>query len=320
MAGLTHSSFRRLIRALGGCGLVVTEMINAAAFSPKALRSHRMLHFRPEERPIAAQVAGHEPERMARAAAVAEEHGVDIVDINAGCPVRQVTGSGSGAALLRDLKLLEEILRAVHQAITVPLTLKYRSGWDPQHIVAREVAVLAEECGCAAIALHPRTRDQMYRGQADWLQVAEVVQAVRIPVWASGDVRNAADAKRCFEETGCAGLMIGRAAMSNPWIFSQMAAVLEGRPPVGPTVADRYRLLTGYITLLEEDIPSPVGVLGKIKHMVGKLQLGTPEVAAFRQRMMHSHSVEEARERIEEYFAALLEEGEPCALPSRLLP
>jgi nifR3 family TIM-barrel protein len=306
MAGLTHSSFRRLVRALGGCGLVVTEMISAAAFSPKALRSHRMLLFRPEERPIAAQVSGHEPERMAQAAAVAQEHGVDIVDINAGCPVRKVTGGGSGAALLRDLVLLEEILRTVRRAITIPLTLKYRSGWDAQHIVAREVALLAEGCGCAAIALHPRTRDQTYRGQANWQQIAEVVQAVRIPVWASGDVRSAADATRCFEETGCAGLMIGRAAMANPWIFSQVAAALDGEQPVEPTAGDRYRLLQRYIALLQEDIPSQVGVLGKIKYMVGKLQLGTPDVATFRQGVMHSHSVEEACKQIEDYFVPLL--------------
>lgn len=310
MAGLTHSSFRRLVRELGGCGLVITEMISAAAFSPKALRSHRMLRFRPEERPIAAQISGHDPERMATAAAVAQEHGVDLVDINAGCPVRQVVGGGSGAALLRDLHLLEEILRAVRRAISIPLTLKYRSGWDAQNIVACEVAVLAEACGCQAVALHPRTRTQMYRGVADWQRIAEVVQAVRIPVWASGDVRNATDATRCFEETGCAGLMIGRAVMNNPWVFAQIAATLAGETPFEPSLADRYRLLQRYLALLQEDIPSPIGVLGKTKYMVGKLQLGTPGVAAFRQGVMRARSIEEARERIGEYFEPLLLEGE----------
>jgi nifR3 family TIM-barrel protein len=306
MAGLTHSSFRRLIRELGGCGLVVTEMINAAAFSPKALRSHRMLHFRPEERPIAAQISGHDPQRIAAAAVIAQEHGVDVVDINAGCPARQVVGSGSGAALLRDLDLLETILRATRQAITVPLTLKYRAGWDTQHIVAREVAVLAEACGCQAIALHPRTRKQMYRGKANWQLITDVVQRVRIPVWASGDVRSVADAARCFAETGCAGLMLGRAAMSNPWIFAQIAAATAGEIPVEPTIADRYQLLQRYLALLQEDIPSPVRVLGKIKYMVGKLQLGVPGVAAFRQGVMRAKSLEEALEAIEAYFGPLL--------------
>lgn len=310
MAGLTHSSFRRLIREIGGCGLVVTEMISAAAFSPKALRSHRMLRFRPEERPIAAQISGHDPERIAAAAAIAQEHGVDMVDINAGCPVRQVVGGGSGAALLRDLPLLEAILRAARRAITIPLTLKYRAGWDAQHIVAREVAVLAEACGCAAIALHPRTRTQMYRGQADWSLIAEAVRAVRIPVWANGDVRSAADAWRCFRETGCAGLMIGRAVMNNPWVFAQIAAALSGEAPREPSLADRYRLLQRYLDLLEEDIPSPVGVLGKTKYMVGKLQLGSPGVAAFRQGVMRSRSVAEARERITAYLEPLVREEE----------
>jgi len=308
MAGLTHSSFRRLIRELGGCGLVVTEMINAAAFSPKALRSHRMLNFRPEERPIAAQIAGHDPERIAAAAVVAQEHGVDVVDINAGCPARRVVGGGSGAALLRDLDLLEAILRTTRQAITVPLTLKYRAGWDVQHIVAREVAMLAEACGCQSITLHPRTRKQQYRGKANWQLITDVVQLVPIPVWASGDIRNVADAERCFAETGCAGLMLGRAAMSNPWIFAQIAAAMAGETPFEPTVADRYRLLQRYVALLQEDIPSPVRVLGKLKYMVGKLQIGVPGVAAFRQSVMRAKNLEEALEAIEAYFGPLLEE------------
>jgi len=281
-------------------------MISAAAFSPKALRSHRMLSFRPEERPIAAQISGHDPERIAAAAIVAQEHGVDIVDINAGCPARQVAGGGSGAALLRDLPLLEAILQATRRAITIPLTLKYRSGWDTQHIVASEVARLAEACGCQAIALHPRTRKQMYQGQADWALIAEIVRTVRIPVWASGDVRTVADATRCLAETGCAGLMIGRAAVNTPWIFAQIAATLAGETPVEPALAERYSLLQRYIALLQEDIPSPMGVLGKIKYMVGKLQLGAPGGAAFRQAVMHARSVEQAREAIEAYFAPRL--------------
>ncbi len=307
MAGMTHSAFRRLIRGLGGCGLTVTEMISAAAFSPKALRSHQMLHFHPQEHPIAAQISGHDPERMAAAARVAQESGVDIVDINAGCPVRQVTGSGSGAALLRDLDRLEAILRAVRRAVDIPLTLKYRSGWDARNIVATEVARLAAASGCDAITLHPRTRDQMYAGRADWSLIAAVVQAVRIPVWASGDVRTVVDAQRCFTETGCAGLMIGRGALANPWLLAQIAAALGGEPGPTPTPADRYRLLCSYIGLLQEDFATEAGMLGKIKYLVNKLHLGTAGSAAFRQRVMHSHTVAEARRAIVEHFAPYLE-------------
>jgi tRNA-dihydrouridine synthase B len=305
MAGLTDSSFRRLILARGGCGLVVTEMINAAAFSPKALRNQRMLSFHPGEHPIAVQISGHDAAAMARAAALAQERGLDIVDINAGCPVRQVTGSGSGAALLRDLGRLEAILRAVRQAVTIPLTLKFRSGWDAASIVAREVATLAEACGCAAITLHPRTRAQGYGGRADWRLIGEVVAAVRIPVFASGDVRSAADARRCFEETGCSGLMVARQALANPWILAQIAADLAGQEPPEPTPADHYYLLLEYLDLLGQSIPNEPGRLGKIKQLVGKLRLGLPGVAAFRQEVMHSHSVELVRGVIDTYFGAV---------------
>lgn len=307
MAGMTHSAFRRLIRGLGGCGLAVTEMISAAAFSPKALRSHQMLRFHPEEHPIAAQISGHDPERMAAAARVAQENGVDIIDINAGCPVRQVTGSGSGAALLRDLGRLEAILRAVRRAVDIPVTLKYRSGWDARSIVACEVAQIAADSGCDALTLHPRTRDQMYAGRADWELIAAVVQAARVPVWASGDIRTVADAQRCFAETGCAGLMIGRGALANPWLLSQIAAALAGKEGPAPTPADRCRLLYDYIDLLQEDFASELGMLGKIKYLVNKLHLGTAGVAAFRQRVMHCHTLAEARQAIAEHFAPYLD-------------
>jgi nifR3 family TIM-barrel protein len=304
---MTHSAFRRLIRELGGCGLVITEMISAAAFSPKALRSHRMLTFRPTEHPIAAQVSGHDAERIAAAAAVAQECGVDIVDVNAGCPVRQVTGSGSGAALLRDLARLESILRAVRRAVTIPVTLKFRSGWDAQSIVAVEVARIAAASGCDAVALHPRTRAQMYAGQADWSLIAAVVQAVHVPVWASGDVRTVADAQRCLAETGCAGLMIGRGVLANPWLLAQTAAMLAGVEVPAPTPADRHWLLCRYIDLLKEDIATEAGILGKVKYLVNKLQLGTAGVPAFRQQVMHSHTVAEARQAIDNYFAPYLD-------------
>lgn len=303
MTGLTHSGFRRAIRALGGCGLVFTEMINAAAFAPRALQSHRMLDFQPDEHPIAVQVAGHDPERMAWAAAVGEEHGVDIIDINAGCPVRQVTGNGAGAALLRDLGRLAAILRAVRRAVSVPVTLKFRSGWDEGSIVAREVAVLAESCGCAAITLHPRTRAQGYAGRADWTLLAQVVQAVTIPVWASGDIRSVEDARRCFEETGCAGLMIGRGALANPWLLAQIAAVLAGKSPpqVGP--AERYRFLTHYIALLRREMPHETAVLGKVKALVGYMHLGLPGATVLRQQVMRSHSLDQVCALLADYFS-----------------
>ncbi len=307
MAGLTHSAFRRMIVSRGGCGLVVTEMINAAAFSPKALRSHRMLHIHPSEHPIAVQISGHDPARIAEAAAIAQEHGADLVDINAGCPARQVTGNGAGAALLRDLARLEAILRAVRLAVTLPVTLKFRSGWDSRSIVALETARVAEACGCAAITLHPRTRSQGYKGQANWDLIRVVVEQVPIPVFASGDIRSVEDALRCFEVTGAAGLMIGRQVVVNPWILAQIAACLDGQEPPHPSIGEQYRFVRDYVDLLQESIPSDHGRLGKLKYLVGKMRFGLPGKAAFRQEVMRSSSFTEALEVIARCFAPYLD-------------
>ncbi len=294
MTGLTNSAFRRLILSLGGCGLVTTEMVSAAAFTPKALRSHRLLDLHPDEHPIAVQISGHDPEQVARAAALAAERGADIVDLNAGCPSRQVTGNGSGAALLRDLGRLEAILQMMKRSLSIPVTLKFRSGWDERSIVAVEVARLAEACGCAAITLHPRTRAQGYAGRADWSLLAEVVQAVRIPVFASGDIRSVDDARRCFAETGCAGLMVARAALSNPWILSQIAASLRGEEPPHPTLADRYRFLQQYVHLLREELGYEPAILGRLKALVGQMHPGLPGALALRRKVMRSRTLDEA--------------------------
>ncbi len=303
MAGLTHSAFRRLVLSLGGCGLVVTGMVSAAALTPKALRSHHLLDLHPDEHPIAVQISGHDPEQVARAAVLAAEHGADIVDLNAGCPSRQVTGNGSGAALLRDLRRLEAILQRVKRSISIPVTLKFRSGWDEHSIVAGEVARLAESCGCAAITLHPRTRSQGYAGRADWRLIEEVVRGVRIPVFASGDIRTVDDARRCFAETGCAGLMVARAALSNPWILSQMAAALLGEEPPHPTPADRYRFLQQYVRLLQEELAYEPAVLGRFKALVSQMHLGLPGAPALRRQVIRSRTLDEAWTAVEGYFA-----------------
>ncbi len=309
MAGLTYSAFRRMIRAQGGCGLVVTEMISASACSPKALRKHHMLDFYPDEHPIAAQISGYNPETMARAAAVIEGYGVDILDINAGCPARRITSAGGGSALLKNLQLLESIIRAVRGAVHLPVTLKFRSGWDERSIVAVEVARLAEECGCAAITLHARTRDQGYSGQADWSMIRRVVEAVKIPVWASGDIRTIADARRCFEETGCAGLMIARGALVNPWVLRQIDDALNGRTPYRPTPEELHRFLHRFIDLLLQDMPNEQALLGRIKGFVGRMHNGMPAATLFRSHITHSRSVEEVRQVIDRYLEPFMPAG-----------
>ena len=223
MVGVTDSIFRRMILGLGGCGLVSSEMTNAASVSPRMLKRNHQLDFLPEERPITVQLSGNEPDLVASAARLVEAHGADILDINCGCPSPKVTGGGHGSALLRDLPKMERLLRAVKAAVRIPVTLKFRSGWDDQSLNYLDTAKMAESVGVAALALHPRTKSQGYGGTADWSRVTEVKRAVSIPVIGSGDVKDAADALQRLQDSGADGVMIGRGAMHNPWIFMQVA-------------------------------------------------------------------------------------------------
>lgn len=306
MAGVTDTVFRRFIRHLGGCGLIMTEFtsshgVSASLRSRKPPRTLRYLEFEPEEHPISAQLFGADPEVMADAARVCQDLGFDMVDINFGCPVNKVVKCNGGSGLLRDLPLVERLLRTVRGAISIPLTMKFRAGWNERELVHLRMARIAEDCGLQAIALHPRTREQGYSGQADWTRIAEVKAAVTIPVIGNGDVNTPEDAVRLVKETGCDAVMVGRAASHNPWIFRQIAQYLAGGAYERPAEADRYRMIRMYYNMLaERDEPDTVG---KMKQFATYFTHGVRNGARLRAAIYHAHEPAGILEQVDAFFS-----------------
>jgi len=309
MAGVTDVSFRRLLKRRGGVGLSVSEFISVEGLTRNNPKSKRQMRFYPDERPFAVQIFGGQPERMCMAAEMAQEVGADILDVNCGCPAPKVVKHGGGSGLLKDHSRLEQILKSIKKVITIPLTVKIRAGFYDHTINAVDTAKLAEDCGVEHIALHGRTKEQGYRGFANWDLVREVKAAVKVPVSGSGDVTTIQGAFDRFRETGCDGVLIGRGAMANPWIFRQIEDAMHGRPIFEPTLADKRAILHEYFDMLREDMPETPAI-NRMKQLAGQFTRGLQGGALFRTSIYHSHTVEEVLDRIEEYFEAI-ESGRP---------
>ena len=301
MAGVTDLPFRLLCKEQG-VGLLSMEMVSAKAISFHNKNTLDLMQIAEGENPIALQIFGSDPEIMAQSAAEIEERPFDILDINMGCPVPKVVNNGEGSALMKDPKLVEQILTALVRAIDKPVTVKIRKGFDDDHVNAVEIAKIAEACGVAAVAVHGRTRAQYYSGQADWDIIAQVKDAVKIPVIGNGDVDSPEKAKAILDQTGCDGVMIGRAAEGNPWIFREVVSYLtDGTIPARPTNREKRELILRHAALQLEYKGEYTGVREMRKHL-SWYTVGMPHSAHFRQTINTMEKMDELIRGVHDIF------------------
>jgi tRNA-dihydrouridine synthase B len=296
MAGHTHHAFRVLCRELGGCGLVCTELISGHIVQERSARSFKMFDWTDAEHPFAVQLFGSDPAMMAEAARIVADAGADLIDINMGCWVPKLVKKGVGAALLRDVCTATQVVAAVVDAVDIPVTVKVRSGWDANQITAIEFARAAEGVGVQAVAVHARTAAQGFSGSADWSIIRQVKEAVKyIPIIGNGDVSNANDARRMFEETGCDAVMIGRAALGNPWIFKQIAHELEtGETLPQPNTAERAAVALRHacLTIASSYLTEHQTVL-ELRGQISKYRLDEPNSVAVRNRIVQAQRLQD---------------------------
>ena len=310
MAGITDFPFRLICRELGA-GLVFSEMLSVEALIREHKRTYSMLETSASERPVGFQIFGSKPDSMADAARILSDGEPDFIDINMGCPVPKVLKCGAGASLLRNLGLAKKIMEAVIEATSVPVTIKIRIGWDADSIVAVELARMAEDLGIAGVTVHGRTRVQSFSGHADWNMIRLVKEAVKIPVIGNGDVRSPGDAKRMLDETGCDGVMIGRAAQGNPWLFQEAKQYLDtGITPPHPPLEARQAVMLRHLSDMVKLLGSEIGVREMRKHLCWYTK-GLHGGAEFRTRVNYISGVADVKQEIRDYF-----EGLKCGAPA----
>ena len=365
MAGVTDTVFRRFIKNASqfsaastssdveatqtnqqsGCGLIMTEFTSADGLSRmRETKRKRYLTYYDDEHPISAQLFGSNPDTLADSARIVQDAGFDLVDLNLGCPAKRVVACNGGSGLLRDLPQIERIFKAIRSAVTIPFTVKFRMGWNDKHIVCVDLAKLAEDCGLNACALHARTREDGYTGQARWEYIAAVKDAVNIPVIGNGDIRTPEDAAAMVDATHCDAVMIGRTAPANPWIFRQIAQYTASKEATGvgnyyhPTNDDRYRMIRTYFQMLVDEIAIEEAAeaaraaaieasgqiardqrhrdcVGKMKQFASWFTHGVPGGGALRKQIFESKNGPAVLDSIERFFEAQSLAHEPESLP-----
>ncbi len=300
MAGVTDLSFRLLCKEQG-CNVMCTEMVSAKALFYGNKNTDNLLRRQPEESPLAVQLFGSDPELLAEMACQIEDQ-FDIIDLNMGCPVPKVVNNGEGSALMKDPQRVSRIVETITGKCKKPVTVKIRTGFDEEHINAVEIAQRAEAAGAAAVAVHGRTRSQFYSGKANWESIAQVKEAVSIPVIGNGDIFCGEDALQMLEKTGCDGVMVARGARGNPWIFREIQALLQGKEkPVRPTMEQRRTMILRHGELLLREKSEYIGMREMRKHLAW-YTAGCPHSSSLRARSNQMETMEDLKNLLEEFF------------------
>ena len=309
MEGVTDRPFRRLIRTLGGCGLTVTEFISSEQLTKDSQRAWRRAEFDPDEHPVSIQIYGRDPDHLAMAAKACEAFGADAIDLNMGCPSKQVTSGCSGSALMKEPEHASRIFKAIRAAISVPFSVKMRLGWDETSINAPEIAQRAEDAGAQMVTVHGRTRMQMYRGQADWSAIAAVSQSVNIPVVVNGDILTVTDAVNALKQSEADAVMVGRGILRDPWLLLKITTHLSGQPIYEPSLEERRAHILKYFEILRSETKTEKSAIGRMKKATGFFTRGLPYGRDVRDQIYHSFSASAVYAAIDAYFERLEREG-----------